>query len=442
MAELVGRDMLRTEIGIDLCHERTRQRNGGGGRKRRGEPVDVVLGARRRAGGARDRGPDRLVLGRVPEEARARLRFPAGVGIALDLRAERQAGLVRREGDLVLHERADEGRRRGRRGIVVPHAVRQVVGRGAIGDARDDLVADDRVERELGVEVGSGVPLGGGDAARVAVLDRRLHRERAVPERGLVPLQRQVRAARQFRILVGLIIRRDQRRLVRRAVDPDLAVLRDDRQAAAARTVPVDAGAGQARIPALRAGAGCRAERIIFLIFRIDAGGEGGRYVPALAHLDRVVEVVAGADRNVGADGGVGVFRDEVDDTVDGVGAPQRAGGSALDLDAAHVAEDGFLERPDRAGKQLVIDRAAVHENEQLVRGRVVEAADRDGVVGAVGARHLHARDETQHLRQRHGAAAVDLVVVDDVGRRRRVEDGGIFPAERGHFHLHKLFEA
>jgi len=112
-----------------------------------------------------------------------------------------------------------------------------------------------------------------------------------------------------------------------------------------------------------------------------------------------------------GALAGVGIFGDDVNDAVDGVGAPQGAGGSALDFDAAQVFQDEIEQTPVVPGGDLTVNGAAVFEDEEFARSGVVKAADVDGVAAAVEAEGL---DEG-------GRAAVGDVSRDSTGAGARV---------------------
>src|SRR5437773_4998124 len=75
----------------------------------------------------------------------------------------------------------------------------------------------------------------------------------------------------------------------------------------------------------------------------------------------------------------LGVLRNDVDDTVDGVGAPQRGPGSADDLDPVDVLKGDLLHIPEHTGEQRRVDGASIDQHQELVGGGAVEAARADG---------------------------------------------------------------
>src|SRR6185312_226376 len=118
--------------------------------------------------------------------------------------------------------------------------------------------------------------------------------------------------------------------------------------------------------------------------------------------------------------------RDDVDDAVDGVGAPQRAGRTTDHLDAVDILGKHIQRVPRNAGVQRRIHAASVDQHQQLVREILrllvaAEATRRNDVVAWGELHHVHVGREPQHFRQRLRAGSHDLVVGDDVDRRRCV---------------------
>ena len=87
-----------------------------------------------------------------------------------------------------------------------------------------------------------------------------------------------------------------------------------------------------------------------------------------------------------------GALGGDVDDAVDGVGAPEGGAGAADDLDAVEVRQDVVERVPVDAGEQRRVDGAAVHEHQQLVGVELVEPAGADGPVAGVDAGDVEAR--------------------------------------------------
>src|SRR2546427_4455567 len=65
-------------------------------------------------------------------------------------------------------------------------------------------------------------------------------------------------------------------------------------------------------------------------------------------------------------------FRDDVDDAVHRVGAPQRGPGSADDFHPVDVPEGHILHVPEDAGVERRVHGAALDEHQQLIGGRGV----------------------------------------------------------------------
>src|SRR6185437_9473675 len=74
-------------------------------------------------------------------------------------------------------------------------------------------------------------------------------------------------------------------------------------------------------------------------------------------------------------------FGDDVDDAVDGVGAPQRAARAADDFNAVDVIQQHVLHVPKHAGIERRVNAAAIDHDEELVGESIVEAAGADGPV-------------------------------------------------------------
>jgi hypothetical protein len=87
----------------------------------------------------------------------------------------------------------------------------------------------------------------------------------------------------------------------------------------------------------------------------------------------------ARASDEVDAQRVLGTLGDDVDDAVDGIGAPEGAARAADHLDAVDILEERVLHVPEDAGMERGVDAAAVDENKEFVGRSAVEAAARDG---------------------------------------------------------------
>ncbi len=152
--------------------------------------------------------------------------------------------------------------------------------------------------------------------------------------------------------------------------------------------------------------------------------------------------LVAGGQRHQSALSIPGVLGDDVDDAVDGVGAPQAAAGTPDYLDAFDVVQRQVLDFPMHAGEQRGIDRAPVDQHQQLVGEAAAEAANGDGPAAGVDAGGLHAGREPQRLRHAGRPRPADVVGGDDEHRRRRVLQGLRQLRRRNHLDVHQFLDA
>jgi len=129
-------------------------------------------------------------------------------------------------------------------------------------------------------------------------------------------------------------------------------------------------------------------------------------------------------------------FRDDVDDTVDGVGSPQRAAWTSNDFNPRNVLDQRVLDFPIDAGEERSIHAAAVDHHEQLVAKAAVEATGRDGPFVRIDPRHLHAGNHAQQLRDALRTAAADHLGRDHKDRRRRLAHCAHRLRHGRHFHI------
>jgi hypothetical protein len=151
----------------------------------------------------------------------------------------------------------------------------------------------------------------------------------------------------------------------------------------------------------------------------------------------------------VGTDGRVdersarisGVLHDEVDDTVDGVGAPQGATGPAHHFDAIDVGDDEVLRFPEDTGKHGGVNGSPVNHHQHLVGRGDIEAACADRIPGTCDLRDVQRFGQPQGLRQVHDAIAAQIVAGD------HRHGGGDFlelfraPARSGNVGFGELFD-
>src|SRR5205823_3751513 len=94
------------------------------------------------------------------------------------------------------------------------------------------------------------------------------------------------------------------------------------------------------------------------------------------AALDGVV--IAGLEEGSGPGSVLADLGDDVDHAGEGVGAVEGGTGSADDFDAADVLHRHVEERPDGGSEEVLVDRAAVDQHQDLVGHAPVEATEGD----------------------------------------------------------------
>ena len=134
--------------------------------------------------------------------------------------------------------------------------------------------------------------------------------------------------------------------------------------------------------------------------------------------------------------------RDNIDDTVHCVCAPERATWSAHDFDALDIFEKHVLHVPEHAGVQRRIDASPVNQYEKFIGSGAVETSCRNGILIRIYACHLEVRCKTQYLRDAGRSGPAYVVVSSRVSgllrpekparRSYRRRGSGLRPASRG----------
>src|SRR6266571_4951525 len=103
------------------------------------------------------------------------------------------------------------------------------------------------------------------------------------------------------------------------------------------------------------------------------------------------------------------VFGNNVDNSIDGVGAPQRAAGSTYDFDAGNIVQDKILKLPEHSGKHRRISGTSIDLYQQFVRYLLVEATCGDSPGRGIDARDLNSRHESESLGNAGDASPVNV---------------------------------
>ena len=166
----------------------------------------------------------------------------------------------------------------------------------------------------------------------------------------------------------------------------------------------------------------------------VDPGPVRGPAVEPARMLAIHPVVAVRAQRGAVAEGGVGAVvahcgrqqramavpgrsGDDVDDAIDRIHPPQRAARAADHLDALDILQHHVLRVPEHAGKQRRIDRAAVDQDQQLVRRAVVaavHAARRNGMAHGAGLGHLQVGRQAQRIGKVARTGAMNVIGSND----------------------------
>src|SRR6266853_4257083 len=162
---------------------------------------------------------------------------------------------------------------------------------------------------------------------------------------------------------------------------------------------------------------------------------------PAMAEVV-ATPLVAGPSGCKPALGVLGTPRDHVDHAIYGVHSPKRRARAADHLDALDVLEHHVLDVPENSREQRRIDGATIDQHQQLVSGRIVEAARADRVGIGVDARDVEIRRDPEGFRETGRAGAADVLPGDhEYGSAGVGEPLGVF-GYRGDLDVAQLFDA
>jgi hypothetical protein len=134
--------------------------------------------------------------------------------------------------------------------------------------------------------------------------------------------------------------------------------------------------------------------------------------------------------------------RIDVDDTVDGVGAPESAAGSANDFDAVDVLEQGILDVPPDASEKRVVDEPAVDQDQHFVVKNVAEAARRNDPHMSALLREVQTGDHAQRVGNGGKSTTADVFAGEDEDRRGGARKVFGFLGGGSDLDIHEVFEA
>ena len=150
---------------------------------------------------------------------------------------------------------------------------------------------------------------------------------------------------------------------------------------------------------------------------------------------------LADADGDTLAERGVASTRDDGDDAVDGVRAPEWAAGAANDFDTFDLVDGEIQRLPADAAEQRGVRRAAIDQQKH----RAGEAAHRvpagDGPFVGVPLAHVQPGHQAQGVGKSLHAGASQGGLIDDEDGRGRIGAALLAPAGHGHGQVEQLLE-
>ena len=387
--------------------------------------------------------PQRMALGRLPQQLGAGLPLAAGEIVVLVLGARGQPQPVGEQGEFILEEAAVQvvGAVRQSRleHLLVEFAAHRPVAGAqgqAVAAAHPGFVLQVRVE---GVELEAEVAL-----VPVLAVVVGLDGEGRIRAHLLPKAAEQVAAAH-----LDLVAHRGEKgRPILPVRGEDLVAVVVHQVAlqgplAARVRVAVQAEAALGRLPGV-VGIGAAVRQLVagmVVVGEVEAARGGVADPPTVPAAGGQPLLGAGAEADQGAVGVLGLPGDDVDHAVDRVGAPHGGARSADHLDPLDVLDESVLLVPEGAAEGRRVDRAAVHEYEQLVRGETGKAArgHRPGGSGDPG--HLQPRRHGQGLGHSGHPGTADILLGDDEHCRGRIAEPLLLLGHRGDGDVHQLGE-
>ena len=113
-------------------------------------------------------------------------------------------------------------------------------------------------------------------------------------------------------------------------------------------------------------------------------------------------------------------FREDVDDSVYRIRAPQRSARAADDLNLRDVFQRKILRVPIDAAKLRRVHASSINQHQHLVGRRVIESARTDSPLVRINLGHFQVGHQAQRLGKACGARAPNVLLRNDLDRRRR----------------------
>src|SRR5579883_3408580 len=112
-----------------------------------------------------------------------------------------------------------------------------------------------------------------------------------------------------------------------------------------------------------------------------------------------------------------GIFRNDVDDAVNGIGSPERSTRPTDHLNTVNIFKHQILYIPEYSRKYWIIYRPAINHYQKLVGKLAVKSTRSYRPILRTGLRDLNTRNHSQQLRDALQPGAAYIFLGDDVKR-------------------------
>src|SRR4029077_12972283 len=142
--------------------------------------------------------------------------------------------------------------------------------------------------------------------------------------------------------------------------------------------------------------------------------------VPApVAEIDEALIDISAAGRYEHSTCIFGALGDDIDHSVDGICSPNGAARAADDFDPLDILEHGVLDLPINPGVEWCVHSSAVNKHEYVSGEGTREPAHADGPCIRVDPCDFNTGCQAEGLRYARGPGTPDVLLGDDVNRRR-----------------------
>src|SRR5437660_8947988 len=135
--------------------------------------------------------------------------------------------------------------------------------------------------------------------------------------------------------------------------------------------------------------------------------------------IDEALIDISAAGRGEHSTGVLGVFRDDINHSVDGICSPNRTARAADDFDPLDIVEHCVLDLPINSGEQWCVNGSAVDKHEYRSGESAPESAYTQGPCIRVDPCDFNTGCQAEGFGDAPGAGTADVLLGDDVNRSR-----------------------